>query len=119
MPKHILILEDEPLLAIFVEGCLEDLGYAFSTAQERTSAIRMSTHGSFDAALLDVNLWGQTSTDIAAILRERGIPFLIMSGYDLEDVQKNYGEVPILSKPFDTSNLELSLAKLLGAITNP
>jgi DNA-binding response OmpR family regulator len=40
----------------------------------------VSTEGC-DAAILDVNLGGGTSAPIADELRERGTPFLVLSGY--------------------------------------
>jgi CheY-like chemotaxis protein len=53
-----------------------------------------------DAALLDLNLQGETALPIAAALKARDVPFVILSGYDRSQVDApELHDAPRLSKP--------------------
>lgn len=112
MPKRIMILEDEPLLAMLVESMLEEMGHVPLNATSRDEALRTIEDSHPDAVLLDVNLWGAPSIDLAKVLAERAIPFVLMTGYDANEVRSTFGVVPVLSKPFDARGLAESLAEL-------
>jgi CheY-like chemotaxis protein len=80
--KRALVVEDEIMVAMYVEDLLTDLGYevaAIATGFEQ--ALPLARDGSFDFAVLDINLAGRLSFPIADVLRERGIPFVFASGY--------------------------------------
>lgn len=75
MKPRILIVEDESLIAMLLEDILTDAGYiADATATNVEQAMSMIEAGSFDAAILDVNLGGSASFPAAEILRSRGFP---------------------------------------------
>jgi hypothetical protein len=79
--KRALVVEDEIMVAMYVEDLLTDLGYevaAIATGFEQ--ALPLARDGSFDFAVLDINLAGRLSFPIADVLRERGIPFVFASG---------------------------------------
>lgn len=63
-----------------------------------------------DAALLDCNLHGARSDEVAAALIERAIPFAFATGYDREAVPS---QAPILSKPFSEEQLVDTIKGLL------
>src|SRR5690606_30707009 len=83
--KRVLIVEDEPLIAMTLAdylgeaGC-EVVGPASSLARARV----MIDAARFDAALLDGNLSGDRVDDLAARLTQRGIPFVFITGYGRE-----------------------------------
>lgn len=112
MSKRIMILEDEPLLAMLVESMLEDMGHVPLNATSRDEAFRTIEESHPDLVLLDVNLWGAPSTDLARDLAERAIPFVLMTGYDAAEMRSTFGAVPVLSKPFDAQGLADALACL-------
>jgi hypothetical protein len=64
-----------------------------------------------DAATVDVNLAGVRSDAVASALHERGIPFVVLSGYSGSGITGALSRAPVLSKPFD----EVALVKLLAA----
>jgi CheY-like chemotaxis protein len=58
-----------------------------------------------DVAVLDVNLRGETVAPVAELLRQRGRPFVLLSGYDRSDLKTSFSDVPVLPKPFDAGEL--------------
>jgi hypothetical protein len=54
-----------------------------------------------DGAILDINLGGETSFPVADVLRERGIPFVLATGYDEATIPQPYLNVLHFEKPAD------------------
>ena len=69
----------------------------------------------FDAVLLDVNLGGEHNPETADLLREMGIPFAFVTGYDYI-VAPRHEEVPLLQKPFSTVQLRVLVEQLVGSV---
>ena len=68
------------------------------------------------AALLDVNLKGTRATPVAAALQDRGVPFVLVTGYS--DLQLNEPELkgrPRLEKPLDPWKLLRTLKRAVQA----
>ncbi len=66
-----------------------------------------------EAAVLDVNLRGESVVPLADALARRGVPFLFMTGYGDTDGLGSHARVPVLAKPFDPLELVVVLARLL------
>lgn len=80
--RRILIVEDEPMIAMMVEDFLAELGWHVAgTAGSLDKALAMARNADIDAAILDVNLKGKDSFAAADILAGRNIPFVFASGY--------------------------------------
>ena len=71
-----------------------------------------------DLVILDVNLRGERSYGFADDLRNLGIPFLLSTGYEREDIDVRFVDAPILSKPFAATSL-LQAIRPLTAIKPP
>ncbi len=111
--QKILIVEDEMMIAVMLEDMLYDLGYGVvGTAAKPSQALDIIQSASPDAAILDVNLDGQSSYEIAVALDERGVPFLFSTGYGAHGVAERFRGRPVLQKPFRQEELE----KVLGAM---
>ena len=113
--RKVLLVEDEELVALALVEELTRLGWLVvgpATSLEDAQDIVMSgVH--LDAAILDVNLGGETSESISNRLRERGVPFIFATGYD--DVAiPGVAEVGTLRKPYNLTSLDGALRKLLG-----
>lgn len=77
----ILVLEDEPLIALDLQFAFEDRGATVHLAASCEDAHVLLTQHAIDAAVLDVNLGrGSTCEKVAATLRERGVPFILHTG---------------------------------------
>ncbi len=112
---RVLIVEDEMLVAMNIEDMLLDLGHEVAGLAGRLdAAMSLAGEAEFDLAMLDVNLAGETSFPVAALLAERGIPFLFATGYGIRGVAEEYRDRPVLQKPFRARDLETALRESLG-----
>jgi len=113
MNARVLIVEDEPLIAMMLEDFLEVLGKsAAGPADNCADAIALIDAGGIDAAILDVNLrGGDTSQPVADALAAAGIPFIFASGGS-GDVFGEHSGRPVLSKPFTMEAVARALAAL-------
>ena len=101
--KTVLLVEDDSLIAMdseqsLISGGLHVLKPVASLAEALTS---ISNHR-LDFALLDYNLRGETSVEVAKRLREIDIPFVYVTGApDAVKLDKAAPEAPVFSKPID------------------
>lgn len=111
----VFLVEDEPLLAMSVEDMLMELGCKVTaSAASLTEAIEKAAGGTFDCALLDVNLAGREVYPVAEILDKRGIPFAFSSGYGASQLPEAFSSRPVVSKPYDLDQLSAALRASLG-----
>ena len=112
--KSILILEDEPLIAMMLEDFLDALGHSVAaTADSVASAQDAIATTTVDAAILDLNLrGGETSAPIADALAERGIPFLFATGGSGDGIPDRHAGRPTVGKPFTMDAIEQALSGL-------
>ena len=113
----VLLVEDEYLIALDADQILRSFGVAnVEIAAGWTQAAQQAKEGAFDLAVLDVNLNGRLSYDIAEILKERGIPFVFASGYELQgQVPAGLKGVACVTKPYTTERLRDAAATALTA----
>lgn len=104
---RILIVEDEPLIALMLGDMLAELGFtvAASVTQVGDALSQLETL-QIDIALLDVNIGAQKIDPVADLLAARGTPFIFTTGYGNAGVPSKYSERPILQKPFHINDLE-------------
>jgi DNA-binding response OmpR family regulator len=99
--RNILIVEDEPLIAMMLEDFLESLGHSIAaTCDSVDAAMAEVEKGGFDVAILDVNLKGQNVWPVATRLREQGVPFVIASGGHVDPPPAEFATVPLIEKPY-------------------
>ena len=72
--KRILIVEDEPVIALGLRDSLEAEGYAVEGSTEGVEAETRAREGGFDLILLDVMLPGRDGFSICRNLRASGCP---------------------------------------------
>jgi CheY-like chemotaxis protein len=103
--RHIMVVEDEVLIAMVLVDHLQELGLATVGPFSRV-ADALKVEGEVDAAILDVNLAGEPVYPVAEMLRARGIPFVFMTGYGSASIDPRFAAVPVLQKPIDAKMLE-------------
>jgi CheY-like chemotaxis protein len=108
----ILVVEDESMIAMLLEHMLQTLGHEVTIACGLDEALRLAGSGTFDAAILDVNLDGKPSYPVAALLKGRGISFAFTTGYGPAGIDPRFAGVPALAKPFASGALEKLLAEV-------
>jgi len=110
---RILIIEDIGMVANALQTMLEELGCkVVGTAGRVAEADKFVRKEQIDGVLLDLNLGGEYAFEITDILHERSIPFIIMSGYDVEQLCPELADEPQMPKPFDRKPLEEMILKV-------
>ncbi len=113
----LLLVEDEPIVAMRAEDMLLELGAATVELCYRVDpAIAAIGQQGFDAAVLDINLNGERSFPIAAILTERAIPFIFATGF--ADRETPFPGAPVIGKPYRTQELAQALGRALDRRAN-
>ncbi|MET0482789.1 MAG: PAS domain S-box protein [Aestuariivirgaceae bacterium] len=114
--KRVLIVEDEPLIAMDIEGTLSAHGYSVvGPAGTLEGALKLVEQGGFDAALIDANLDGDPVDELAGALAAKGIAFAFVTGYGLDTLPSVFVGTPVLEKPFFSEQL----LDLVGRLVNP
>ena len=106
--KRVLIVEDDVLIALYLEDLLTALGHeVVGQATRIHMAMELARESDIDFAVLDINVAGTKSFPVADILRQRGIPFAFATGYGAEGLMDGYRDFPTLRK---SSSLIVRLA---------
>jgi DNA-binding response OmpR family regulator len=113
--RRVLVVEDEMLIASWLEQILQRSGYDVVGPFGRlAAALEAAQSQSFDAALLDLNLHGEMAFQVAYTLRSRGTPFAFVTGYDQgHGIPVDLCDEAIVTKPIDLPGL-LRVLRLLG-----
>lgn len=101
-------------LALLLEDILLQAGYRVLKAARLPKALQLAGSERIDAAILDINLAGKRVFPAADALRERGIPFMFVSGYGADGLPAEYRHSPVLQKPYGVEQLQRVLTTLLG-----
>ena len=111
MPADVLIVEDDPIIALDFEDRILGLGVkTVRTAGSVAKALAMIANRAPDFALLDVGLVREKSFAIAERLDALKIPFAFVTGYAAEvKVPAAFSHRPRLLKPCSTEALEAVL----------
>lgn len=112
--RRMLIVEDEMLVLMNVEDMLADLGCEAVAAATVQQALALIDAQTFDAAMLDMNLNGDQTHDVADALAARGVPFVFATGYVGRAMWDGYCDRPILRKPYRPTDLADALTRLLA-----
>ena len=109
---RVLVVEDEYLVAVLIQDMLESAGCVVTGPIPRLAeALDAVDRGSYDAALLDINLGGERIDPVAAALSRRNVPFVFVTGYGAGGLPGEYAKRPRICKPF-------RMAELLGALSD-
>jgi CheY-like chemotaxis protein len=111
--RHILIVEDEMILALDLSDIVETLGCTSVLASRVAKAVPLAAKEAFDVAILDLNLAGEPVYPVADELGRRGIPFVLATGYDIDGIVPAHRNRPILAKPYSHREVEAALLKAL------
>ncbi|TNC65391.1 response regulator [Rubellimicrobium roseum] len=101
--RRILVVEDDFVVADDFRCALEQDGAEVVGPVSNVAQALALLPGAppLDAAILDINLGGLMVYPVADVLRQHGIPFVFVSGYDHEEVPDSYADVPYCEKPLD------------------
>jgi CheY-like chemotaxis protein len=116
VPRTVLIVEDESLIAMMLEDFLDSLGHRLAgTCETVPDALARVDEGGFDVAILDVNLNGQRVWPVADRLAAKGIPYILATGGHIEPPPPEHASAPVLSKPFTLEAIEPALNEAMSS----
>jgi two-component sensor histidine kinase/DNA-binding response OmpR family regulator len=109
--RRVMIVEDEALVALVLADQLTDMGVSVVGPCGSVAAAKAAVaETDLDAAVLDVNLGGELVYPVAELLQAKGIPFIFVTGYGQESIDKKFAYAPVLEKPIEQE----ALAEVLG-----
>ena len=114
--RSILVVEDEAVTALSLTKMLEKAGYrVIGPAATVKAAHAFMAENRVDAALIDVNLGGDTRVfPLAEVLAALRVPFAFVSGHPRGLIPPHLHDRPFVAKPYGEAEI-LALAKQLLA----
>ena len=109
----ILIVEDEPLIALELHDVLHRAGGSILAATNVKDALVLITYADISAAVLDISLATSDCSALCIALARRSIPFIFYTGCAVDDVLPAWSRVPIILKPATGANIVDAVAGLM------
>ena len=103
--RRVLIVEDEIVVALFLEDILAEFGYVVAGVVCHLDEA-MARDPDYDVAVLDVHINGRSVFDFADMLAAQGIPFVFATGYGERGIPERHRGSPVLQKPFQPADLK-------------
>jgi len=114
---RVLVVEDEPFIALELEACLLALGCVcvgpMRTVKDGVDAAKAEA---IDTAIVDLILHAEMSYPVLEALAERQVPFLIVTGVPRGEIDARWSDRPMLEKPFGRDQIH---EVLLGLLERP
>ncbi|WP_343346272.1 response regulator [Sphingomicrobium sp. XHP0239] len=113
---RILVVEDSPVVSLKTEDLLTDAGYfVVGPAYDMPAALDLGGREQIDGAIVDLNIRGEKIFPVLGVLKERGIPFVITSGYADWSMPEEWQDRPRLQKPVEGEQLLKALRRVIPA----
>jgi two-component sensor histidine kinase/two-component SAPR family response regulator len=110
--RRVLLVEDEALIGMMMVDILMELGYSvIGPITNVYEAMAAAKSGDFEYAVLDINLKGELVYPVADHLINAGVPFVFVTGYSAERIDKRYSGMPTLQKPLQKKDLQSAFAR--------
>jgi DNA-binding response OmpR family regulator len=113
MRRKILIVDDEPMIALDLEASLTNAGFeVVGIACTIKEVLASMESAPCDLVVLDAMLRDQSAGPLAKHLREAGIAFVVASGHSAKQIDWLEDE-PLIQKPFDQAQLLAGIGQVL------
>ena len=113
---RILIVEDNPYIAIALEEMLSEHGLVIAgVAGALDDALLLAASASLDIALLDVNIRDRKIDPVAEALTARGKPFVFTTGCGRAGLPEAFLDRPVVEKPFYIEEILQTLQNALNS----
>jgi len=111
---RILIVEDEIIVALFMEDILAEFGYQVAGVVSHLDEA-MARPRDYDLAVLDVHINGRDVFDFADKLSAVDVPFIFATGYGERGIPERHRGCHVLQKPFAPEDLRRALEKIVAS----
>lgn len=117
-PEKILIVDDEPDIAIILKLHLEESGYSTSWAADGETALKLLHSNGHDLVLLDVRMPGISGVEVLQRLREKGFDtaVIMMTAHGNESLVvecMKAGAADYVAKPFDIDDMQIRIKRAI------
>ncbi len=110
MPSRVIVVEDEPLIALDIEqAVLEAECAVVGMAHTLKDALVMIDAVPCDGVVLDANLCGETAAPLVERLQTKRVPYVVVSGYTRDQLGFVDEKAPLVGKPFAFEELTISI----------
>lgn len=110
--RSILVVEDEPLIALELQLALDEMGATVHQAAALPAALALAEHTAFSAAIVDFQLGGERCEDLCTALAQRGVPFMFYTGGTEHRLANS--AAPVVTKPASMGEVMAVLAPLVA-----
>lgn len=106
-PYAILIVEDEPIVALSLAFAVEAAGaVVLGPAASTVEALELLAEAEVDAAIVDVILEDRDITPVALVLIDRRVPFVVHTGTGLPaELAARHPDLPVMMKPINAGEV--------------
>lgn len=105
--QRILVVEDNFVMALDLSQMVEELGgVVVGPAGRLEEGVALARSNEIDGAILDVNLDGANTFNLADGLLAGDVPVIFATGYDTTTLPGRFAHTPKLSKPFSIRTIE-------------
>lgn len=112
---RILVVEDEPLIAMMLAEWLVEMGHEpLGPARTVSEALALIDGDKPDAAMLDVNLAGERCDRIVEVLSALMVPIAFATGGDTQSLPASFNNSVTLAKPYDFDAVRGAVESLVG-----
>ena len=114
MTARVLIVEDDPVIALEAEAALSEAGFEIAGLANSVERGLAAIHaGHCDVVVLDANLRGESVEPLTSLLQRRGTPFFFISGYGRVHLPAAFLDAALVSKPFTRDELTRAVREML------
>ena len=111
--RSILIVEDEPLIALDIHAAFSAAGASIVAASDSREALRLTSLPELSAAVVDIALGAEDCCRVCKRLFDNGVPFLFYTGEARTEVLRQWPNAPVLTKLADTRRIVEVVAGVL------
>jgi two-component SAPR family response regulator len=111
----IMVVEDDFLAALEIKRLVEErAGTVAGPVGRLEQAQQLAQDTSLDGAILDVKLNGSVSLPVVDDLIARGVPVILVTGYDVATLPARFVDTPRLPKPFSEVDFEETVTRVFA-----
>ena len=111
--RSILVVEEEPSVALQLGHHFRRVGATVFAASNLRDALHMAHHPALSAAVVNLQLGSDNTAAVCRRLTHLGIPFIFHTRYDAAEASQKWPHAPVVSKPADSRMVLRTVAGLL------